>query len=58
MTFAEFVIFLAIGAGVYVCLKPVRRWLEFKIFRVLSRGRKGPGPVIDITDYSKKNGPK
>lgn len=51
MTFAEIVLFILFGAAVYWGLGPLRRKLEFTLFRFFQRNRKGPGPIIDITDF-------
>ena len=54
MTFAEIAIFIAVGSALYICMAPLRRRLEFRLYKLFRGKRQGPGPVIDITDYSKK----
>ena len=54
MTFAEIAIFIAVGAAIYFGMAPLRRRLEFHLYKFFSGRRKGSGRVIDITDYSKK----
>jgi hypothetical protein len=58
MTFAEIAIFIAVGAALYLGMAPLRRRLEFRLYKFLAGKRKGSRQVIDITDYTKKNDPK
>ncbi len=55
MTFAEFVLLIAVIAGLYFAMKPLQRWLERRLNRLFSSRRRGPmGTVIDVTDTLKK----
>jgi hypothetical protein len=56
MTFAEIILFVAVLAILCVLMIPLQRYLEVrlrKIFRSMSRSK--DKPVIDITDYQKKD---
>ena len=58
MTFAEIAIFIAVGAALYFGMAPLRRRLEFRLYKLFAGKRKVSRHVIDITDYTKKNEPK
>lgn len=56
MTFAEILLFIAVAALLYCLMRPLQRRLEarfYKFFR--SKSRHKEKPIIDITDYSKKD---
>jgi hypothetical protein len=55
MTFAEVFVFFAVTVIVYFLLTPLQRRLERYLFKLLLSKTRGSGPVIDITDYSKKD---
>ena len=55
MTLVEIFLFFLAGAAVYFLLAPVQRSLEAKLYKFFRRRTRGSGPVIDITDYSKKD---
>ena len=55
MTFAEFILLIAVVSGLYLALKPLQRWLEKRIYDFLiSRRPNKRGVVIDVTDSLKK----
>ena len=55
MTFAEIIILVAFGIGIYFLLKPLRLFLEATLYRFFkSRSQqKGDSTIIDITNYKK-----
>jgi len=56
MTIVELFLFFVAVIAIYYMLAPLRRRIEaylFKLFR--KKNNNEPGPVIDITDYSKRN---
>jgi len=55
MTFAEIVVFIFMGIGVFYLLKPLQRKLESRFYKIFRNKKSGPGPVIDITQSFKKN---
>jgi hypothetical protein len=57
MTFAEIVIFILVGIGIFYLLRPLQHRLEnwfYKIFKT-KKSKSNPSPVIDITNYKKKD---
>ena len=55
MTFAEIVIFILVGIGIFYLLKPLQHKLENWFYKILKTKKSGSGPVIDITNYKKKD---
>jgi predicted PurR-regulated permease PerM len=55
MTFAEIIIFFLMGLGIYFLLKPVQKRLERRFYKFFNSNKSNNGPVIDITNYSKKD---
>jgi hypothetical protein len=51
MTFAEFLLSILVGWGLYRLLRPLQRSLERMLLRLL--GGKGAKPVIDVTKISR-----
>ncbi len=54
MTFAEILLIIVVGAGLYFLMTPLQRRLEWrltKFFRANSSSNQKP--IIDITDYKK-----
>lgn len=52
MTFAEMILFVAGGAGIYFLLRPLQRRLESRLIRTLRRRPHGHLPPIDVTDFT------
>jgi hypothetical protein len=53
MTFAEIVLFVAGGVGVYFLLRPIQRRLEHYLLRnVFARRARGRLTTIDVIDFS------
>jgi hypothetical protein len=53
MTFAEIVLLVAGGIGVYFVLRPLQRWLEaYLLRRFFARRPRLRRPTIDVTDFS------
>jgi len=55
MTFAEIVIFVLMGIGIYYLFKPIQKKLEHRFYKFFNSKKSGNGPVIDITNYTKKD---
>jgi hypothetical protein len=55
MTFVELFILILVGVAIYFLLAPVQRRIEAILYKYLRSRIRGSGPVIDITDYSKKD---
>lgn len=55
MTFAEIIILVAAGAGLYLLLKPLRLFIEATLYRFFKSRiqQKGDNTIIDITNYKK-----
>jgi hypothetical protein len=52
MTLAEILLLAAGGAGIYLLLRPLQRWLERSLRRMLSgRQPRAIPPPIDVTDF-------
>lgn len=51
MTFAEIVLFVAGGAGIYFLLRPLQRRLESRLVRTLRRRPYAHLPPIDVTGF-------
>ena len=59
MNTAELLVVFFLGIVLYRGFRPLRLRLEAVFARFLRTSRKrGPSPVLDITDYSKKEGKK
>ncbi len=58
MTFAEFVVLIAVAVFLYKILGPLRARIEARVYRFLRKKMGTPNkPVIDITDYKKPKDP-
>jgi len=56
MTFAEIFVLIAVGYLLYRLMNPLRRRLESRMNRFFrSKTHRKERPIIDITDYSKKD---
>lgn len=55
MTFAEIVIFILLGLGVYYVFKPIQKTLERRFYKFFNSKKPNNSPVIDITNYTKKD---
>ena len=55
MTFAEIIILVAVGMGLYLLLKPLRLFLETTLYRFFKAktSQKHDNTIIDITNYKK-----
>jgi hypothetical protein len=58
MTIVELFVFVLAVIAVYFLLKPLQRRIENYLYKFFRSKTRGSGPVIDITDYSKKDKPK
>jgi hypothetical protein len=53
MTFAEIILLIAGGAGIYFLLRPLQRWLEICLIRqFFAHGPRARRPTIDVTDFT------
>jgi hypothetical protein len=53
MTFAEIILLVGIGAGIYVLLRPLQKWLEIYFFKkFLPRNPRLHRPTIDVTHFT------
>ena len=53
MTFAEMLLLIAGGTGIYFLLRPLQRWLEaYLIRRFAVRRPRLRRPKIDVTDFT------
>ena len=53
MTFAEIVLLVAVGSGIYLLLRPIQRWLErYFVKNLFSRHPRGPRRAIDVTHFT------
>jgi len=55
MTIVELFLFVLAGVTIYVLLAPAQRRLESILYKFFGSKARGSGPVIDITDYSKRD---
>jgi len=59
MTFAELVFLIAVGVLVFRLLAPIRRHIEFQLYKFFrAKMKTKTKPIIDITDYRKAKDPK
>jgi len=59
MTLAEIVLLVAGGAGIYVLLRPLQRWLERVLRRMLfGRHPRAIPPPIDVTEFTSRSAKK
>ena len=54
VTIVEIFFFIFAGLALYFLLRPLQRRLEHFLYKFFRSRVRGSGPVIDITDYSKK----
>jgi hypothetical protein len=55
MTFAEIILLVGGGIGIYFVLRPVQRWLEVYLLRKFFAGRPRPRrPTIDVTEFTSR----
>jgi hypothetical protein len=53
MTFAEMLLLIVGGTGLYLLLKPLQRWIERRLIRTLpARPPHVRQPTIDVTDFT------
>jgi hypothetical protein len=53
MTFAEIILLIAGGVGIYLLLRPLQRWLEVLLIRkFFAHHRRLSPPTIDVTDLT------
>jgi hypothetical protein len=53
MTFAEIILLIAAGVGIYFLLRPLQRWLEIYLIRkFFARHPRLRRPTIDVTDFT------
>ena len=57
MTFAEIVVFVLLVTVIGFIFSPLQKRLETRIYKMLRNKRSGPGRIVDITDYTKKDKP-
>jgi hypothetical protein len=55
MTFAEIVVFILLAVFIGFLLLPLQKWLERRLYRFFRSKNSSPGPIIDVTDYKKKD---
>ncbi len=58
MTFAEIFLFFAVAYGIYRLLKPLRLRIEKYLHKILRDKNDPKAPVIDVTEYKKKDDPQ
>lgn len=59
MTLAEGFLFVVACAAIYFALRPMQRWLEVRLSRILRRGySRTSHPTIDVTDFRSRTSRK
>ena len=58
MTAVEFFLLILSVVAIYAGLAPLRKRIEYRLRKLLQGASSEPGPVIDITDYSKRDKPQ
>ncbi|QQR81576.1 MAG: hypothetical protein IPJ69_05555 [Deltaproteobacteria bacterium] len=53
LSFAEIIVFVGILCGVYFALRPLQKWMEAKILKVLRKSSRSH--VTLLSDYSNQN---
>ena len=55
MTLVEIFLFVLVGLTIYVALTPLQKRLESILYKFFRSKNHRSGPIIDITDYTKKD---
>jgi hypothetical protein len=55
MTFAEIILLVAGGVGIYFVLRPLQRWLEaYLLGKFFARHPRVRRPTIDVTEFTSR----
>ena len=55
MTFAEIILLVAGGIGIYFVLRPLQRWLEaYLLTKFFARYPRVRPPTIDVTEFTSR----